>query len=294
MATNIHTLLMNRKSFILWVLGLGLLVVTCILSDIITLGDRLASVHPWLGYMFYVVIGLMVLFLIVVPTLRIIFTPEYKGSRVDNIHVLSSEELDKYIAQLRLSKEQRAHIAQANDRSDVVKAILDERRHQADDLIRSTAETVFVVTAVSQNKSVDMISTLSMNVRMIGKLIRQQGYRPSYLQLFKLYVSVISSSIIIGSVDELMDDIDLGSLIGVTGMKLAGSILKSGANGAANAFITLKVGKSTMKYLEEGAREFREHSKAVKREIRRNARKELPKVVASGLKHSVAMLKDID
>ena len=104
----------------------------------------------------------------------------------------------------------------------------------------------------------------------------------------------ISSSIIIGSVDELMDDIDLGSLIGVTGMKLAGSILKSGANGAANAFITLKVGKSTMKYLEEGAREFREHSKAVKREIRRNARKELPKVVASGLKHSVAMLKELD
>lgn len=284
---------MSRKNFILWLLGLGLLVITCILSDIITLGDRLGSVHPWLGYMFYMVIGLMVLLLIVVPTLRIIFTPEYKGTRVDNIHALSSEELDKYIAQLRLSKVQRAHIAQANDRSDVLKAILDERRQQADDIIRSTAETVFVLTAVSQNKSVDTISTLSMNVRMIGKLIRQQGYRPSYIQLFKLYVSVISSSIIIGSVDELMDDIDLGSLIGVTGMKLAGSILKSGANGAANAFITLKVGKSTMKYLEEGAREFREHKKAVKREIRRNARKELPKVVTSGLKHSVAMLKDI-
>ena len=285
---------MSRKSLTLWLLGLSLLVITCILSDIITLGNRLSNVHLWLGNTFYIVISLVVLLLIFVPTLRIIFTPEYKGNKKINIHELSSDELDKYISQLRLSKKQRAHIAQATDRSDVVKAILDERCEQGNEIIRSTAETVFIITAVSQNKSIDMISTLSMNVRMIGRIIRQQGYRPSYIQLFKLYVSVISSSIIIGSIDELMDDIDLGSLVGITGMKLAGSILKSGANGAANAFITLKIGKSTMKYLEEGAKEFRENKKAVKREIRRNARKELPKIVATGLKNSISMLKNLD
>ena len=285
---------MSRKSLTLWLLGLSLLVITCILSDIITLGNRLSNVHLWLGNTFYIVISLVVLLLIFVPTLRIIFTPEYKGNKEINIHELSSDELDKYISQLRLSKKQRAHIAQATDRSDVVKAILDERCEQGNEIIRSTAETVFIITAVSQNKSIDMISTLSMNVRMIGRIIRQQGYRPSYIQLFKLYVSVISSSIIIGSIDELMDDIDLGSLVGITGMKLAGSILKSGANGAANAFITLKIGKSTMKYLEEGAKEFRENKKAVKREIRRNARKELPKIVATGLKNSISMLKNLD
>lgn len=285
---------MNRKNFILWMLGLGLLVATCVLSDIITLGEKVSELHPWAGYVFYGIIGIITLCIVIIPTLRIIFTPEMKGHKVKNIHDMSAEELDKYIEQLRLSKEQRTHIAQANDRSDVVKAILDERKEQADDIIRSTAETVFVITAVSQNKSVDMISTLSMNVRMISRLIRQQGYRPSYIQLFKLYVSVISSSIIIGSVDELMDDIDLGSLVGMTGLKLAGSILKSGANGAANAYITLKVGKSTIKYLEEGPQEFQENKKSVKHEIRRNARKELPRVVTSGLKNSVNMLRNID
>lgn len=285
---------MNRKNFILWILGLGLLAVTCILSDIITLGDKLSSVHPWLGYTFYALIALLVLFLILIPTLRIIFTPEFKGTKVADIHSLSLEELDDYIGSLHLTKEQRAHIAQANDRSDALKAILDERKEQANHIIRTTAETVFIVTAVSQNKSIDLISSLSMNVRMISKLIKQQGYRPSYLQLFKLYISVISSSIIIGSIDELMDDIDLGSLIGATGLKLAGSILKSGTNGAANAFITLKIGKSTLKYLEEGRTAFEDNKKSLKREIRRNARKELPKVVASGLKNSVAMLRDLD
>ncbi len=285
---------MNIKNFILWLLGLGLLVVACILSDIITLGEKVSELHTWAGYVIYDIIGIITLCLVVIPTLRIIFTPEMKGHKVKNIHDMSAEELDKYIEQLRLSKEQRTHIAQANDRSDVVKAILDERKEQADDIIRSTAETVFVITAVSQNKSVDMISTLSMNVRMISRLIRQQGYRPSYIQLFKLYVSVISSSIIIGSVDELMDDIDLGSLVGMTGLKLAGSILKSGDNGAANAYNTVKVGKSTIKYLEEGPQEFQENKKSVKHEIRRNARKELPRVVTSGLKNSVNMLRNID
>ena len=91
-----------------------------------------------------------------------------------------------------------------------------------------------------------------------------------------------------------MDDIDLGSLVGMTGLKLTGSILKSGANGAANAYITLKVGKSTIKYLEEGPQEFQENKKSVKHEIRRNARKELPRVVTSGLKNSVNMLRNID
>lgn len=285
---------MNRKSFILWILGLGLLVVICVLSDIMALGDRLGDIHPWLGGVFYIAIGVVILFFILIPTLKIIFTPEYKGNKVANIHELSGDELDKYIAQLHLSKEQRVFVSNAKDRSDALKVILDERKERADEIIRSTAETVFVVTAVSQNKSVDAISTLSMNVRMISRLIHHQGFRPSYVQLMKLYVSVISSSIIIGSIDELMDDIDLGSLIGATGMKLAGSILKSGVNGAANAFITLKVGKSTMKYIEEGAAEFKHNRKAVKREIRRNARKELPKVVALGLKNSVAMLKDLN
>lgn len=285
---------MSKKSFILWTLGLGLLVLTCVLSDIISLGEKLSEVHPWMGYTFYILIGAMLLFLVLIPTVRIIFTPEYKGYRAEDIGSLTGEELDKYIARLRLSKAQRTHIAQANDRRDAVRAILSERRAQADDIVRSTAETVFVITAVSQNKSVDMLSTLSMNVRMINRLIRQQGYRPSFVQLFKLYVSVITSAIVIGSVDELIDDIDLGSIIGATGIKVVGAVLKSATNGVANAFVTLKVGKSTQKYLEEGSAAFAERKKAVKREIRRNARKELPHVVMNGVKSSVTLLKGID
>lgn len=285
---------MNKKGFILWLLGLGLLVLTCVLSDIITLGEKMSELHPWLGYIFYTLIGAMLLFLVLIPTIRIILTPEYKGYKVEDIHSLTSNELDNYIARLRLSKEQRIHIAQANDRSDALKALLDERKTQADDIVRSTAETVFVITAVSQNGSVDMLSTLSMNVRMINRLIRLQEFRPSFIQLFKLYVSIITSAIVIGSVDELMDDIDLGGVIGATGLKVAGAILKSATNGAANAFVTLKVGKCTQKYLEEGSASFAEQKKAMKREVRRNARKELPKVIMNGVKSSVSMLKNID
>ena len=44
-----------------------------------------------------------------------------------------------------------------------------------------------------------------------------------------------------------------GELMGMSGANVAGTLFKSTANGMINAFVTLRVGMTALKYLEEGS-----------------------------------------
>ena len=50
-----------------------------------------------------------------------------------------------------------------------------------------------------------------------------------------------------------------------------------------NAYLTLRVGKMTMKYLEMGSRYFKQNRKKIRREVRKSAFKEIPAIAKSGL-----------
>ena len=131
---------------------------------------------------------------------------------------------------------------------------------------------------------------------MINRLVGLRHSRPSLTQLLELYVIVISSALIISITDEIFDQIDTSELLGSMAGGVAGSIAKtflsSSVNGAMNAYMTLRIGKMTMKYLELGSKNFKQNRSKLRREARRSALKEVPAIAKSGVESISGTMKN--
>ena len=287
---------MSRKTLLLCAVAIFSVVTISLVGNIITIGDKAAEIHPWLGWGFYIVLGLFLLCFVVVPTLKFIFTPELKGDGRNEIDQMESDELRHYIKRLSLSQQERELFATAESELEGVKMIIKKRDEEATKLVRKAALNVFIVTGISQNGSLDIITAFGMNIQMINRLVGLRHSRPSLTQLLELYVIVISSALIISITDEIFDQIDTSELLGSMAGGVAGSIAKtflsSSVNGAMNAYLTLRIGKLTMKYLELGSKAYKKNKEKIRKEARRSALKELPAVAKSGLEQVASAAKE--
>ena len=275
--------MISRKSFFICAAALFAIVTISLVGNIITIGDKAAQIHPWVGWGFYIVLGLFVLRFIVWPTLKFLFTPEMKGDERDRIDEMESEELKSYIKKMSLTQQERDLFATAEGDLEGVKMILKKRDEEATRLIRKAALNVFIVTGISQNGSFDIITAFGMNLQMINRIVNLRHRRPSFTQLLELYVVIIASTLIISLTDNILDEIDTSELFGSVAGGLAKTLVSSSINGAMNAYMTLRIGKMTMKYLELGSKNFKQNRSKIRREVRRSAIKEVPAIAKSGL-----------
>lgn len=245
---------MKRSTILIILSSLLILAVICIAGSIITVADKMYDVRPWLGYVFYAFLLALAAVFVIWPTVRIIFTPELKPS----------DEL-----------------------------MTDEARKKAEVMVKKTAQNVFVLTTVSQNGALDVFTCLSMNVSLINRLVELRGKRPSLGQIIKLYAAIASTSVLIASADEALDDINLAEILGMSGMNLPGAIFKSAANGMINSFVTLRVGMTALRYLEEGSAAFNKNRKTIRKDVCRKAVKYMPAVVAGGVRNGMSGLKNL-
>ncbi len=123
---------------------------------------------------------------------------------------------------------------------------------KADERIEANASTVFLATAISQNGRLDAFLVLSAQTRMIWQIAHLYYQRPGFRDLVSLYANVAATAFIASE----LDDIDVseqvepvlsatfGALTGsIPGFQLVASILVTSIlTGAANAFLTLRVG----------------------------------------------------
>ena len=275
--------MISRKSFFICAAALFAIVIISLVGNIITIGDKAAEIHPWVGWGFYIVLGLFVLRFIVWPTLKFLFTPELKGDERDRIDEMESDELKSYIKKMSLTQQERDLFATAEGDLEGVKMILKKRDEEATKLIRKAALNVFIVTGISQNGSFDIITAFGMNLQMINRIVNLRHRRPSFTQLLELYVVIIASTLIISLTDNILDEIDTSELFGSVAGGLAKTLVSSSINGAMNAYMTLRIGKMTMKYLELGSKNFKQNRSKIRREVRRSAIKEVPAIAKSGL-----------
>lgn len=275
--------MISRKSFFICAAALFAIVTISLVGNIITIGDKAAEIHPWVGWGFYIVLGLFVLRFIVWPTLKFLFTPEMKGDERDRIEEMESDELKSYIKKMSLTQQERDLFATAEGDIEGVKMILKKRDEEATKLIRKAALNVFIVTGISQNGSFDIITAFGMNLQMINRIVNLRHRRPSFTQLLELYVVIIASTLIISLTDNILDEIDTSELFGSVAGGLAKTLVSSSINGAMNAYMTLRIGKMTMKYLELGSKNFKQNRSKIRREVRRSAIKEVPAIAKSGL-----------
>lgn len=242
-----------KKRTIIALVSILLIAVICIIGNIITVAEKVSEMSPWLGYAFYAILLVLTVLYILWPTLKIIFTPELKPA---------GEE------------------------------ITPEEKKEADEIVKKTARSIFVLTSISQNGALDIFSSLSMNISMINRIVEMRGKRPSFGQLLRLYTRVAASSVLIASADEALNEVNLGELLGLSGINVTAAIFKSATNGMLNAYVALRVGMTTLRYLEEGSEAFKRNRSAIRKEVRRSAIKKLPLVVATGVKDGVFGVKN--
>jgi hypothetical protein len=163
--------------------------------------------------------------------------------------------LDRLRSRLRLNA---AHKVEKLDDEAAVEEAIERLDEEAARIVKQTAGQVFLSTAVSQSGRLDTFLVFSMQTRMIWKIAHLYYQRPTVRDMVHLYAQVAGTSFVAGE----LQDLDLseqvapvfsavvGSLGGaVPGLQLASSILANSIlSGAADAFLTLRVGMIARRY----------------------------------------------
>lgn len=271
------------KKSISIIVGVVIFISLIAIGNIIIIGDRLTALHSYVGYLYYLLVAGLFLLFIIKPLLSIALSKPISGGVNRNFEDMRPEELIAYMKSAKLSKEQKLEIEGSSDIATSLNRIKEQKSQEVNSIIKSSAKQNFIITAISQNGTYDILSSIAINFKMINGIVKEYGYRPSNLQLVKLYISVLSSSIIITAVDEILDQADFTEIIGSVGVPLLGVLSKSVLNGGMNGYICLRVGYTTVKYLELGASQFRADQHSVRSQVLKAARHEIVSVVGAGI-----------
>lgn len=335
------------KRNLILIIGIILAVLTMmLLGNVITIAEKLGEVcHTvYVEYAFYVLILLLALIFVIRPLMKVHYAPEFPVLAVDDD--AKTKDLLQFGKRLAANC---GYIADAEKRRDhqtvfrqelqkygadheTLKQVLQKElalRFDGDkDLevlginkrIKEWGKTVFLVTAISQNGIFDSAAVLVMNFKLIEDLVVASGFRPTRPQMFKLYVRILTTSLISyctsqvftdmdgvapfdiasdspGTSDMDVTDVNPEDITGtspevdgedsLTGLlsrfKIPGVVTESALQGAVNALLTLRIGYVTKAYLIEGSEALSgvRNKRAVKRQAIKSAFKALPGIIGS-------------
>lgn len=227
---------MKRNLFIIIGIFVGTIVII-VLSDVITLGEKIAKVTKcWQAeYVFYSLLLILFAYFVIWPIIRIYRSPQLPELSVENKE--SDKELFKFGKRLasnscyiRNPQVRKSHVSELNSNlsqyagnASYLKVLVENElkiRIEGDKnmnvlgingRIKEWAKTVFMITAVSQNSKFDTLAVLVLNFKMIEDVILASGFRPSTSQMFNLYVNILATSLVtycVSSVFDNMDDVE--------------------------------------------------------------------------------------
>lgn len=251
---------MNRKTF--WIItGIGVMIafLLIVISNAISVGERLTVISPYLAYAFYGLVGIL-LYVLVINPLRVIFVaptfavdalaPEEKSFAV---YKKASKNLRKLSY---LSEEDKTRLDDANhDKAQLMATIKDlfngAIKKEMDAIILRNGKTVMTTTAISQNGNLDMFAVILTNIRMVKELVQACGFRPSYANLAKLSVNVAVTAMIA----EGLEDVNVNELMpsrfgeAVSDVPILRTATNSVFQGFSNGMLTVRIGIVTRRYL---------------------------------------------
>lgn len=240
---------------------LAVLLTVCLLSlviagvtSLISLAER---IHPIAGTIVFWSICLAVGFLTLYCVIAYAKLPAALGPPEEE----SGPKYDAYLQALRarLATNPRTRGRPLATEEEIENAV----RHlsaQADAIVRSTASTVFLSTALMQNGRLDGLVVLFTQIHMVGRIARIYAQRPSPRELVRLYANVAGTAFVASGLESL----ELGEMVaplavsvvpalkgGIPGLSgISALLVRCVSNGAANAFLTLRVGEVARRYCE--------------------------------------------
>ncbi|MEG2048176.1 MAG: DUF697 domain-containing protein, partial [Comamonas sp.] len=238
------------------------------------LADAADRVHAGAGqWTFWVLLAVLALAVAVPTTLLLRLPPALQPPAGNDAATQAA-----YQARLRQHLARNPHLASLPLQTDGDMAqALQQLQALAEAETRRTAASVLASTALLQNGKLDGVIVLASQVRLVWRVARIYGLRPSLRQLGYLYGNVGACMLLASSLDD-MDFAELAAplvqattpaaLASVPGLGAMGSLLTNSlASGAANAFLTLRVGLMAQAYCAPQQRPERaavRHSAAVR------------------------------
>lgn len=293
-------MLMNKKkdsTKIFWYtisIGFILLFILILLSSILDVGERLRQIHAYVEYGFYGIAFILVYFLILRPVHIILFSPTFSVETTLDENKTINHGVHRKVAKRLLQDETLSEddIVRLNDAlkstpEDLKLALNHVFTHHVkkamNQVIKKNAKTVMISTAISQNGRFDFFTVVVVNLKMIKELVQLCGFRPSFKNLAKLTINVMTTALIA----EGLENMDITELMPTSTMNTLSEIpfikpvLSSVTQGISNALLTLRIGIVTRKFLFSDAKEI------TKEEIRRTALLEaagmIPSVIGDAL-----------
>ena len=162
-------------------------------------------------------------------------------------------EYDEYVRKLKAQLASNALLAGMPLESDEhVTAAIARLDQEANAVVRNTASAIFASTAVMQNGRLDALVVFGSQVRMTFRIASIYYRRPSPRQMLYIYGNVGANVLVADN----LQDVDFAGIVtpvvtaaipslkgAMPGLQGISSLLvNSFANGAANAFLTLRVG----------------------------------------------------
>lgn len=211
-----------KRNLIIIIVSFLIIIALMVTSDIMTIGEKLTQLTHWqyAEYCFYGLFVFLICYFILLPIFRVHRSQVFPALSIDD--ELEFEELQafanilskncNYIPNKREMAQHKAEFSVAvthcagdmDALKSVVKEELDLRFNGKAELevaginkrIKEWAKTVFMVSAISQNSKFDTLSVMYLNYKMIEDIILASGFRPDNKQMFKMYVSILTTSLI--------------------------------------------------------------------------------------------------
>lgn len=284
---------MKKRQYFWFMLAIGfiLLFLMMLLSSVLDVGDRLYRVHPYVAYGFYGLAVILVYVLLIRPLYVILIKQTF------NIQTSLDEGSNLKLLRQSAKRVLTYDFVDAKDKEKIKETLHDGKKlipvlsevyqgpikKEMSRLMRQHAKTVMISTAISQNGRLDFITIMHVNLRMIKELVELSGFRPSYQQLAKLSVNVITTALVAEGLENLdiSDVLPQSTMNSLSEIPLIKPFLSSVTQGISNALLTLRIGIVTREFL------FTTSKDLTKNTIRKTALLEAaaitPLVVAEGL-----------
>ena len=138
-------------------------------------------------------------------------------------------------------------------------ASLELLEQRADKVIKSTAQTIFLTTAVSQNGKLDAMTVFLTQVKMVWQIAHIYYQRPSIVDLAYLYGNIGATSFLASEIEDIDITKHLEPIISSIAKNTGGRsvpvvgqattvIMDSLLEGTTNTFLSLRVGIMAKKY----------------------------------------------
>ncbi len=244
-----------KKLGILFSSAILLAFVIFAINQIIAFHANLTTINPTLAWVVTGCLTLLFILLFSIPVILILRLPKsmtFPEEGTDDADYANA--LRKRLAKNKRIKKAGINVYEEEGYQKALTLLNDE----ATQVIKNTASSVFLTTAVSQNGKLDALTVFVTQSRMIWKVAHIYWQRPSLRDMTRLYGNVGATALIASELDEidLTRQIEpvINAIVKSPGRSLpivghaAHIITDSLLEGSTNAFLTLRVGVVAQQY----------------------------------------------